>query len=75
MAIDSVNAVLIGCVKDRDGFKGELLEDPLTGARMIAYAPETWWQKTELAKLRESRPQRDNTPRFATPAKHRRMER
>lgn len=55
---DRVNAVLIGKVRDADGFPGELLEDPDTGARFIAYSIETWEQRstylTGLKLLSES---------------------
>lgn len=70
--IDRVNAVLIGQVRDREGFRAELLEDPLTGSRMLAYTPEEWWSKCEYQKLQATRPQRDNTPRHAWPARTRR---
>ena len=60
MAIDRVNAVLIGRVRDSEGFPCDLLEDPLTGAQSLAYEPEVFWQKGELAKLRASRPRRDS---------------
>lgn len=45
MAIDRVNAVFIGRIKDEHGFSAELLEDPITSARFLAYEPETWWQR------------------------------
>ena len=74
MAIDRVNAVLIGRVKDAEGFPCDLLEDPDTGAQMLAYEPETFWQKGELAKLRaaKTRTVPSDTPRQCWPGKHRR---
>lgn len=67
MAIDRVNAVIVGRVKDAEGFACDLLEDPQSGSQMLAYEPETFWQKGELAKLRAARSKRDNTPRRAAP--------
>ena len=73
MAIDRVNAVLIGRVKDAEGFPCDLLEDPDTGAQMLAYEPEVHWQKAELAKLRATktrrRPVTTGTPTHAWPAR------
>ncbi len=54
MAIDRVNAVLIGRVKDAHNFPCELLEDPLTGERMLAYTPEVYWQRGEYLQQRQS---------------------
>ena len=72
MAIDRVNAVLIGRVRDTEGFPCDLLEDPLTGAQSLAYEPEVWWQKGELAKLRATKG--NSTPRNAWPARPPRKE-
>jgi hypothetical protein len=50
--------VFVGRIKDTDGFPCDLLENPHTGARYLAYEPEVHWQKAELAKLRATRPQK-----------------
>lgn len=71
MAIDRVNAILIGRAKDQDGFPCDVLEDPKTGQQLLAYTPEVHWQKGELAKLRATRPKRDNTPRRVWPGRPR----
>lgn len=42
---DRSNAVLIGHGRDEFGFKVEILENPVTGARMLAYTPEDWWER------------------------------
>lgn len=45
MAVDSVNAVHIGYGKDSLGFRCEVLEEPGTGRRYLAYDVETWWNR------------------------------
>lgn len=40
-----VNAVLIGKVRDKEGFYADLLEDPTTGARFLAYSPEDYYER------------------------------
>lgn len=73
MAIDRVNAVLIGRVKDADGFSADLLEDPLTRARMLAYDPETWWKRGRLLEARAANARRravgTGTPTHCWPAR------
>lgn len=72
MAIDRVNAVLIGQVKDKEGFPAELLEDPDTGARMLAYDVDTWWERGRYLQEREAMAKRrrpKGTPRNAWPAR------
>lgn len=54
MAIDRVNAVLVGRAKDEHGFPAELLEDPQSGARMLAYTPEDWWERGRYLQEREA---------------------
>ncbi len=44
---DRVNAVLIGYGRDEFNFPCEVLEDPATGARMVAYSPEAWWDRCQ----------------------------
>jgi hypothetical protein len=45
MSVDRLNAVHIGYGKDALGFRCEVLEDPDSGARMVAYSPEDWWNR------------------------------
>ncbi len=42
-----VNAVLIGKVRDKEGFYADLLEDPLTGARFLAYSVEDFYERQQ----------------------------
>ena len=52
MAVDRVNAVFVGVVKDSLGFRCQLLEEPVTGAQMLAYEPEVWFERgNHLARL------------------------
>ena len=41
------NAVYLGEGKDELNFPCQILEDPVTKARLVAYDVETWWQRCE----------------------------
>lgn len=56
---DRVNAVLIGEGRDEMGFKCEVLENPDTGARMVAYDVETWWDRAQHLTRLEAVGKRD----------------
>ena len=56
---DRVNAVSIGFGKDEMGFRCEVLENPVTGARMVAYDVETWWERAEHLTRLEAIGKRD----------------
>lgn len=54
MAVDRVNAIHLGYGKDQLGFRCEVLEDPDTGARMLAYSPEDWWERQRYIQTLQS---------------------
>ncbi len=56
---DRVNAVLIGQGRDELNYPVEVLEDPVTGARMVAYDVETWWERAEHLTRLEAIGKRD----------------
>ncbi len=56
---DRVNAVLIGQGRDELNYPVEVLEDPVTGARMVAYDVETWWEWAEHLTRLEAIGKRD----------------
>ncbi len=56
---DRVNVVLIGYGRDELNYPCEVLEDPGTGARMVAYSPETWWERCEHLTRLEAIGKRD----------------
>lgn len=63
---DRVNAVFIGFVRDAEGFPAQLLEDPLTKRRFLAYDVDVWMERAmylaELKKLNERRENRGHGP-------------
>ena len=56
---DRVNAVLIGQGRDELNYPVEVLENPVTGARMVAYDVETWWERAEHLTRLEAIGKRD----------------
>ncbi len=56
---DRVNAVLIGYGRDENNFPCQVLEDPDTGARMVAYDVETWWERAQHLTRLEAVGKRD----------------
>ena len=49
----------IGYGRDELNYPVEVLEDPVTGARMVAYDVETWWERAEHLTRLEAIGKRD----------------
>jgi hypothetical protein len=66
MTIDRVNAVFVGRVKDEHGFPAQLLEEPGTGRRYLAYDPDTWWERGRYLSIVGKSKQRASVNRIRT---------
>jgi hypothetical protein len=59
-----VNAIYLGRGKDRLGIACDVLEDPVTHRRYLAYSPEDWWARCQI--LNEPAPVPANRQPLAT---------
>ena len=59
MSVNRESAVSIGYGRDEHNYPVEILEEPCTGRRYLAYTPETWWERAQYLTHLEAIGKRD----------------